>query len=378
MWRRVLAGLWIAAVIGTAIQGALEHSNTFEIYRTSWFNLAAGRDLYGANPTHHDYFDYTPTFAALFAPFAILPFGLGLLLWNAVNAGTLYWSLGRALNDEQAFVARVIVLGDTIGNLQHAQSNPLVTGLVVLAFAEFVRGRERASATAIATGAAIKVFPLGAAAFALFRPKRLPVMALWTIAAGAVLAALPLLVVSPRELIELYEGWLTRQPAMATGQYSLMDHLRRWTRADVPNWPIQLVGVAVLIAPFFRAAVRDESSGLHLRPLALASLLMFSLLFNHKAESPTFVIGVAGVAVWFAVTRRDRLARTLLALVVVATVLASSEVIPHVIQERVFEPYYVKTFPVLIVWIVTQRALWRRTTSVEVPAPESGRAAPAT
>lgn len=377
MWRRVLAALWIAAVIGTAIQGALDHNNTFEIYRTSWHNLVAGRDLYGANPSHYDYFDYSPTFAVLFAPFAMLPFGLGLLLWNALNAGTLYWSLGRALNDEQAFVARIIVFGDTIGAMQSAQSNALVAGLIVLACAEIVRGRERGAAATIAAGTAIKVFPLGAAVFALFRPRRLHIIALWAVVFGAALLALPLLFVSPRELAEQYSAWLARQPAMATGQYSVMDHLRRWTgAAAIPNWPIQLLGAVVVAAPLLRAQVRDES-GTRLRLLGLASLLMFSLLFNHKAESPTFVIGVAGVAVWFAVTERDRRAWMLLAVVFVATVLASSEVIPHVIQERFFEPYHLKTLPVLIVWIVTQRALWR-TTSTAPPARESGPGTPAT
>ena len=377
MWRRVLAGLWIAAVVGTAIQGTLDHSNTFEIFRTSWDNIAAGRDLYGANPSHHDYFDYSPTFAVLFAPFAIVPFGLGLLLWNAMNAGTLYWSLGRALNDEQAFVARIIVLGDTIGAMQSAQSNALVAGLMILAFAELVRRRERSGAASIALGTAIKVFPLGAAVFALFRPRRLHVVALWAVVFGAGLLALPLFFVSPRELVEQYGAWLARQPAMATGQYSIMDHLRRWTGgAPIPDWPIQLLGMALVVAPLLRAPVRDEPAT-RLRLLGLASLLMFSLLFNHKAESPTFVIGVAGVAIWFAVTDRNRRAWMLMALVFVATVLASSEVIPHLIQERFFEPYHIKTLPVLIVWIVTLQAQWR-TTSAALPARESAHGMPAT
>jgi hypothetical protein len=261
VWRRVLAGLWIAAVIGTAIQGTLDHNNTFEIYRTSWHNIVAGHDLYGANPSHYDYFDYSPTFAFLFAPFAIVPFGLGLLLWNALNAGTLYWSLGRALNDEQAFVARIIVFGDTIGNLQHAQSNPLVAGLIVVAFAEIVRGREWTGAATIAAGAAIKVFPIDAAVFALLRPRRIHIIAFWTVVFGAALLALPLLFLPPRELAEQYGAWWARQPAMATGQYSVMDHVRRWTGyTAMPNWPIQLLGAVLVAAPFLRAHMRDDTA----------------------------------------------------------------------------------------------------------------------
>jgi hypothetical protein len=377
VWRRVLAGLWIAAVIITAIQGTLDHNNTFEIYRTSWHNLVAGRDLYGANPSHHDYFDYSPTFAVLFAPFAIVPFGLGLLLWNALNAGTLYWGLGRALNDDQAFVARIIVFGDTIGALQHGQSNALVAGLIVLAFSELVRARERAGAAALAIGAAIKVFPMDAAVFALWRPRRIPIVALWTLLFGAALLSLPLLFLSPRELAEQFSAWFARQPAMATGQYSVMDHLRRWTGLAMPNWPVQMLGAVFVAAPLLRAQFRDDSQ-VRLRLFALASVLMFSVLFNHKAESPTFVIAAAGVAIWFAVSERSRSTWSLLVFFLVGTVFASSEVIPHRIQERVFEPYHIKTLPVLAVWIVTQRALWRRTTSAAPPARGSGHGAPVT
>lgn len=377
MWRRVLAALWIAAVILTAIQGTMDHNNTFEIYRTSWHNLAAGRDLYGANPSHHDYFDYSPTFAFLFAPLAIVPFGLGLLLWNALNAGTLYWSLGRALNAEQAFVARVIVFGDTIGSLQHAQSNALATGLIILAFSEILRHRERITGSLIALGTVIKVFPIAAGVFSLFRPTRVHVVAIWALLSGAVFLALPLVFLSPTELVEQYRVWLTRQPTMATGQYSIMDHLRRWTGASLLNWPIQLLGAIAIMAPFLRAELREESS-VRLRALALASLLMFCLLFNHKAESPTFVLAAAGVGIWFAVSTRDRRAWGLLALVFVGTVLPSSEVIPHGIQERFFEPYHIKTFPVLVAWLVTQRELWHRNSSAVLQAAESDRAAPAT
>jgi hypothetical protein len=83
------------------------------------------------------------------------------------------------------------------------------------------------------------------------------------------------------------------------------------------------------------------------------------VLFNHKAESPSFVVALAGVGIWFAVVERTRVSLGALAIVFVFTVLSASDVMPELAQQRVLEPYRVKTLPVLLVWILTQVELWR-------------------
>lgn len=370
-----MAGLWIAAVIITAAQATSHHNNNFEIFRASWENLVEGRDLYAASAMHRDFFEYSPTFPLLFAPFAIGPYWLGVLLWNAANAGTLYWSLGRVLTPEQALTARAIVFLDTIGSMQNAQSNALSAGLIILVFAEMQRRREVRAAVAVALGTAIKIFPAAAATFALLWPARLPRFAVWCILAGVVLVLAPLVLLSPRELIDQYRSWVADHPN-AIREYSVMGQFRLWFGVDWPFWPGQAIGVAVLLAPLARPLARRDHPRFGL--LFLASVLMFCVLFNHQAESPTFVIALAGVAIWFAVSARDRRAWTLLAIVIVGTVLSASDAMPAVLQERFFEPYRLKTLPVLMIWVVTQMELWRQTASAPRPAPESGFAAPPT
>src|SRR4029077_12727985 len=85
--------LWIAATLGGSVRPALRHENNFEIFRTASTHLVAAQDLYTENRPGIDRFKYTPGFAFLFAPFAILPFALGVLAWNALNAATLYWAI---------------------------------------------------------------------------------------------------------------------------------------------------------------------------------------------------------------------------------------------------------------------------------------------
>jgi hypothetical protein len=114
--------------------------------------------------------------------------------------------------------------------------------------------------------------------------------------------------------------------------------------------------VGLLLAPLVRLSCWGLA---RFRLLYLASVLMFCVLFNHKAESPTFVVAVAGVAIWFTTTARTHLTWSAFALVLVGTVLSSSDVMPEVLQEGFFEPYRFKTVPVLLVWLLAQWELWR-------------------
>jgi hypothetical protein len=162
--------------------------------------------------------------------------------------------------------------------------------------------------------------------------------------------------------------------------YTVMNQLHLWLGMDGANWPVQLAGVAILLAPLARFSCWGLT---RFRLLYLASVLMFCVLFNHKSESPSFVIAVTGVAIWFGVSARDLGAWLVLAVVVFGTVLSSSDLMPVAIQRNVFDAYRLKTVPVCLAWVVVQVALWRfqasrQTASTPLPAPGSGHAAPAT
>ena len=369
---RVLLALWVGAVVIVSVQAAAHHNNNFEIFRTSWLNILSGRDLYAVSPRHFDKFLYSPTFAVLFAPFAVLPFWLGVLLWNAANAGTLYWGLGRVLPAEGAFAARVIVFMDTVGSMQNAQSNALVAGLMIITFAELERRRELRAALAVAVGTAVKIFPLVAVVFSIFRPWRVPRFALYCLLVGTLLLGAPLLFMSPATLLDRYRSWLHLQ-STHDGGYSVMHHLQMWLGVHWANWSVQLMGIVVLLAPLLQV---PHWGDLRFRLLFLASTLMFCVLFNHAAESPSFVIAVAGVAIWFAVSPRNHATWTVLTIVIVGTALSASDAMPAALRQHVFVPYKLKTIPVLLVWALTQFELWRRNVSAPFLVPATGRATP--
>ena len=174
-----------------------------------------------------------------------------------------------------------------------------------------------------------------------------------------VLAALPLLVTPPSVLRMQYASWKAIQALDAlTRGFSVMEMVHLVSRTEWPNWPIQLAGAVALVAPLLARPARHGVWDF--RRLYLCSVLLFCLIFNHKAESPTFVIGVAGAAIWFAaLERRTRWEWVLFAVIVVFTILASSDVMPRVLQRELFDPYRLKVVPLIVLWLEVQRRLWR-------------------
>ncbi len=361
----IVALLWIGAVVAATVQQGVAHqNNNFLIFRAASLHLLHGSDLYAAYPAlHFDFYKYSPTFALLFLPLAVLPFTLSMLLWNAINAGVLYVALGMVLPRRGATIARAIVFLDMLGSLQNVQSNALVAGLIILSFAAYERRHTVLGSLAAGVGTTIKVFPLAAVSFAVFHPKKLRV-ALVVVLGMAALLLLPLLVTSPATLLSQYASWraIEAEDALERG-FTVMQMVQLLFQQHWPNWPQQLGGVLLLVAPVL--VRRERWSEWTFRLAYLCSVLLFCIIFNHQSESPTFVIGVAGAAIWFASLHRpSRLEWGLFVFFVVCTILASSDAMPDAIQRDVFDKYKFKTVPCVVLWIVLQWKLWgvRRTT----------------
>lgn len=364
----LVAVLWVAAVVAATVQQGIAHeNNNFLIFRSASRHLLRGQDLYAAYPAEHfDFFKYSPTFALLFLPFALPGVAAAMLLWNALNAGVLYLALGTVLPSRAATAARAIAFMDMLGSLQNVQSNALVAGLIIFTFAAYERRHTVLGSVATTVGTSIKVFPLAAASFALFHPRKLRVAVALAVSFVA-LAFLPLLVTPPATLLAQYQSWraIESSDALERG-FSVMYHLQLITGRDLPNWPVQLAGVALLLAPVL--ARRERWTSWPFRRLYLASVLAFCVLFNHQAESPTFVIAAAGVAIWLAaLPERTRADWALFAAFFVGTVLASSEAMPQWLQRHLFDPYRFKTVPLLLVWVDMQRRLWQRLPATSGP-----------
>ena len=370
--RRAVLLLYLVAVAIVTLQRLeMGRHGVYLIFREASIDFLEHRNLYELDNTM-DYFRYSPTFALAFLPLALLPIWLGVLLWNLLNAFTLYAGLGRLLAPRHADAARLIVLGDLVRSMQSSQSNALVAALIVAAFIAYERDRPWRAAWAVAAGALIKIFPLGAGLFALVR--RRPARSLGAIAAVlALLALMPAVTLGLPLLARQYHWWVLNERAeVFKPMYSVMDLVDAWTGYYWVRWPMQAAGLAGLLIPV--ALRRDcwPSPGWRLR--LLASVLVFCVLFNHGAESPSYVIATAGIAIWWAATPRARLRDVALGLTLLLSTVGRSSIVPHDFRVDVLDASRAMVLPLLVAWIALQLELLRGQSGLE---PDEPHAAPA-
>jgi hypothetical protein len=88
-----------------------------------------------------------------------------------------------------------------------------------------------------------------------------------------------------------------------------------------------------------------------------ASLLVWCVIFNHLAESPSFVIALCGVALWFVNEKATPITIFLLALTLLLSSLSPTDLFPKYLREHYVIPYVLKGLPCVLVWIYMQYEL---------------------
>jgi hypothetical protein len=397
--RRILIAFYLLAVLGDAAGKVLATSDTanraaaraldpadaakvasagrkrgnFEIFRAASRRLVAGEDMYALDLSRlQDQYKYSPAFALLFSPFAWLPWPLALVLWNGLNAFVLFAAIERLLPPRPALVALGALLPEVIRAMQNAQSNALVAGLVILAFVALERGRVWRAALAVALGASVKIFPLAALTFAIPKRKALRT-GIATAVIGVALLLVPLLATPPATLLAQYRSWRrVEQGDIPERWFSFMELLHRVIGTTLPNWPVQVGGTLLLLAPLMRGRVRWNE--LRFRRLYLCSVLLFMVLFNHQAERAAYVIAFSGIAIWF-VSEPRTLWRTALFGLSFLTIPLMSTLIPVPAAFRTPLAMVLRlALPTLLVWVAIQIELWRDAGSSETEARERGAA----
>ena len=365
-FRPWLLGVYALSVLVVAIPKGLHHSdNNFLIFDAAFRNLRAGRDLYAPHPEQYiDLFKYSPAFAALFAPISVLPATLGLLVWDAINTMLLALAIVRLLPDRRGDAVLALVFLEMFGSMQHSQSNSLLVALVILAFLALERDRQIGAALALAIGTAVKIFPLAGVAMALPRPRRFRFAIVFAVVLLAVLA-LPLLVVTPHEVKAQYASWmsLVQRDAVAdtiagrgmrTG--GVPEELHLWFGSSVSAFIVEGAGAVLLVLPLIARFRRWADPDFRLR--FLCSLLVFLVIFNHRSESPSFVIAMVGIAIWFAVSSPDALTISVIVATVGIVSIGASSAVPNAVRVGVVMHYRLKTLPCVIAWLVMQAELW--------------------
>ncbi len=346
----------IQSLIGktTYHEGGLEYNryNNYTIFEKSFEHLKSNQDLYILYPKEHwDLYKYTPTFSVFFAGFNLLPDWLGLSLWNLLNALillTAIYYLPRLSYYHKGLIL-LIVLIELTTSIQSEQSNALIAGLTVLSFGLLEREKSFWATLCIVFSMFIKLFGIVGFAIFLFYPKKWKSV-LYAVFWCGILFLLPLFFVHFTHYINLLKSYvlLLAQDHDSSYGYSVMGWINSWFLIEINKNIIVAIGVIIFLLPLYKLKLYKEFI---FKYLIVCSILIWIVIFNHKAESPTFILAMTGVALWFVQSEKNTVNIALFTSAFVFTSLSPTDIFPPFIRNEFVKPYILKAFPCILIWI---------------------------
>lgn len=358
---RYIFGIYLLVSVVSAVlkylSGPLSYNN-YLIFRNVFTNTLAQRNIYLQYPdVHFDSNHYGVFFSVLIAPFAILPDWLGIVLWNVANTSVFLFAIHKLpfSSRKKAFFAW-LCLQEFITAAVSLQFNIALTGLLILSAVYIYERKETKSAIAILIGMFVKLYGIaGLSAFFFVKNKWKFIVSLAVF--GGVFLILPMLLSSPHFGLQSYADWyqslteknLSNQVLGNRQDYSLMGIVRRVSgHSDISNFVFLLPGILIFALPYLRI---KQYKYLPFQLMILASTLLFIVLFSSSSESPTYIIAVAGVMVWFMMQKQQTpFTIGLLLFVIILTCFGFSDLFPKFIKENYIMKYSLKALPCSIVW----------------------------
>ncbi len=324
--------------------------NNYTIFEFSWTHLVDNVNLYATSTDHYDLYKYSPTFAVFMAPFSAMPRCLGLIFWNMLNMLLPVWAVSKLnISQKQKNLILFIVMIELLSSVQNAQSNGIMLGLIIGAFAFFEKEKPVMALLLICFGFYIKIFAAVAALMLLFYPQKGK-----SILSGAifivVLGLLPLLAVSWNELVVQYQNWLhllANDPAHGQN-FSFMTLLERTIGLKANDIFYLVPGIILLLAPLARIKLYSDAG---FRFLYLCSVLIWVVIFNHKAESPTYCIAFGGIAIWFTMNEKTNIRKIVMLLAFILVALSPTDLFPKFVRVNYLDPCALKALMPVLIWL---------------------------
>lgn len=354
--------LAFAAVLAETLRGSI---NNYLIFKQVFWHVVHQVNLYTDYPTEYqDTNHYGPVFSLVIAPFAILPNWLGVILWSMVNAWILFYAIGRLpIGVKQVQVVILVTALELMTAIHNVQFNPMLTAWLILAYVLVEEENDFWATLFIAAGFMVKLYGIAGLLFFVFSRHKLKFVLsffFWLV----VLFCLPMLLSSPSFIVQSYYDWLDALVAKNTKNIGdltvsnmqdicVMGMIRRiFHPAGFADWMVLLPAAALIVLPLLRFR-QYASEAFRLRYLAI--VLISVVIFSTSAESATYVIAVAGVAIWYILSYQRVPAawvHAVLICMLLFTSLSPTDLFPAYVKRHLIRPYSLKALPCFVVWLL--------------------------
>ena len=335
------------------------HYSTYQVFKHAHFHLFSDQDLYSSHVDEHCFtFKYSPAFALVFGVFANLPDWLAIVAWMLLS-GIITFLTIRALpgmGPPKQLLFFLVILFEWMVSVQGQQTNVMVVMLLLMAFFLLEKDKSLLASLLIVITGFIKIFGFGAMVVYLFYPRKIR-LGFYSLFWGIILAILPLVVLEPQQLLGIYQDWF----AQITSDYGQYKGLSVYSFSEsvfglVLNKPVVMFcSLLLLLSPLVQVRKWNQ---LWFRKLMLASILIWVVIFNHKAESHSYVIAMTGIAFWFFARERGKLDTALLLFAIAIISILFSDLVPRWVKFDIGFGYKLKALPSLLIWLRIVVELW--------------------
>lgn len=371
--------LALIALVSEMARG-LGSIDNFLIFRGVFYHVVQQKNLFTYYPAEYVSFNnYGPAFSLIIAPFALLPVYIGCFLWGIANAACLFIAVKMLpVKKEHQLIILWIGCIEMMTSIHSMQFNPMLTAFFIFAFVFTQRGKDWLATFFIAAAILTKIYGIAGLIFFLFSKNKKQFIlsfAGWMI----VFFALPMLFSSTEYIINTYREWYHQiikrnqqniETSMSAGlqDISVPGMIRRifnyYNFSDLKL--IALAGIFVLIPvirnrKFYSPTFQSQY---------LAITLISIVIFSSAAESPTFVIAITGVAIWFILQKQPWASwkKWMLVLVFLLTILSPTDLFPVYIREHVIKAFSLKALPCFIIWCCLVYDVWQTKSFKSQPA----------
>ena len=357
-------GLFVGATAALSLYKIFVNDwNNYRIFYFSFEHLRQGLQLYTLYPDQYfDLFKYSPSFAALMSPFSFFSLEIGAILWNILGVLSFWTGIRRFFpTSPPRGLLCALLLPELIGQIQNFQSNALLAGILLHGFADFQKQRWWSAGLLISLAFHVKLFGAALGALSLLWGGRAFLReGVWSLFFLVLVSLTPLFWVTPSELLVIYKDWLEllKWDQGSSQGASFMGVFRSFFGLTLPNLGTQLVSFLIMAGSWIihlnRSQQTEAAALSRLRGFSL--LLVWMIVFNHKSESPTFIIGMTGFALWFlnftprTSPPRSKWKSPLLWITLVFVSVLSSDLIPPNWKTQWIQPLEMKVWPLLALW----------------------------
>ncbi|MBD1392904.1 glycosyltransferase family 87 protein [Mucilaginibacter glaciei] len=359
--KRFIYFLFFGLSLFVVVKGVATHQtfNNFTIFRYNFIHTIHQQNLYNYYPeVYNDLNHYGPAFSIIIAPFAVLPPSIGVIMWVLFNVAVLFTAIRLLpIRDGGKTIILLICAHELMTTSTNVQSNGMMAGLIILSFNFINRKKDFWAALFIVLGTFIKLYGVVGLAFFFFSDNKLKLITgliFWSI----VMFLLPMAISSPSFIIQTYRDWyhdLVAKNNENQGSFlqeiSVSGFIRKVLRYEsLKN--IQVIAPALLLFGLSYLRIKSYKI-LSYQLLILSSVLIFAVIFSSSAESSTYIIAFAGVAIWFMNLNRPvtKFEIFLLVFAIILTSFSPSDLFPRSVRMDYVVPYKLKSLPCFLIWL---------------------------